>query len=63
MTARADVNRRRFLATIGLGGAAAVAAVASRKSGEAPRQAAGEPRSAGYRLTEHIRKYYETARV
>ncbi|HXF66485.1 MAG TPA: twin-arginine translocation signal domain-containing protein [Burkholderiales bacterium] len=61
---KTDVTRRRFLTALGLGGAAAAAAVAGRKGGESAQQApASGQRSAGYRLTEHVRRYYETAKV
>jgi hypothetical protein len=59
-----NINRRRFLTAVGLGGAAAAAAVAGARSGQP--QARGEKvgkREGGYRLTEHVRKYYETAKV
>ncbi len=60
----ANVNRRRFLAAMGLGGAAAAAAVVTRQGGERrePAPAAGK-QGRGYRLTEHVRRYYRTAKV
>ncbi len=63
MTA-AKIDRRKFLAAMAAGGAAAAAAVLTKQGGE-PRQApaAGKPRGKGYQLTEHVRRYYETAKV
>jgi hypothetical protein len=62
---KTKLSRRTFLATIGAGGAAAVAAVAVRQSAQAP--AAGESAKdragGGYQLTEHVRTYYRTTRV
>jgi hypothetical protein len=59
-------NRRRFLVAAGLGGAGAVAAVVVRKQAvDAPQsgaRAAGT-RGSGYRVTEHIEKYYKTTAV
>jgi len=52
-------RRRDFLKVVGLGsvaGAAALAGAGPAKA-ETPKAEAG-----GYRETEHIRKYYETAR-
>ncbi len=58
-------NRRNFLLAAGLGGAGAVAAVATaRKSAPAgEKQASAEPGSDGYRVTDHIQKYYKTTEV
>lgn len=58
------LNRRRFLAAMGLGSAAAAAAVATRKSDE-PAQPKGTTVASGkgYQLTEHVRRYYETTKV
>lgn len=62
------VTRRSFLTTLGLGSAgAAVAALAVRpdtsteQTGQSP--AEEKPQSKGYKVTEHVRKYYRTARV
>ena len=57
-------TRRKFLVAAGIGSAGAVAAVAT-KGASAP--AAGTTVKAaegdGYRLTEHIQKYYNTTKV
>ena len=62
------VGRRRLLVGAGVAGAAAVAAhVAHRAAVEVP--ADGAPKAAdaaageGYRLTPHIRRYYETTKA
>lgn len=58
-------NRRQFLAVAGIGGAgAALTAIAGKAplaTDIAPAQPARQPR--GYQVSEHIRKYYRTARV
>lgn len=63
---QAPVSRRRLFA--GAGSIAAVAAVASvvpvREDPPAVAQPETPPdKRAGYRLTEHIQRYYQTARV
>jgi len=57
------LSRRNFLAAVGAGSAsAAVALVATDKLQESASSAKpGE--SQGYRLTEHVRNYYRTAKV
>jgi len=61
-----NVNRRKFMMTLGLGGAA-VAAVALSGKQEPAREkgvTAGEKgASKGYQVTEHVRDYYRTCRV
>lgn len=59
-----NVSRRNFLTALGVGGAAAAAAVMSRQraAGTAPKPAAAR-QGRGYQLTEHVRRYYETAKV
>lgn len=62
------VKRRRVLAGAGLAGAAAVAAKVlpgtTPADPEAARAAAAPPdTSAGYRLSEHVRRYYETTKA
>lgn len=60
------VNRRQFfrrLAALGGTAAAAGAAGSSGRSVSHPRTAAPGPKAGGYRLTAHIRKYYQKAAV
>ena len=61
-TKKKSLPRRDFLKAAGVtGGVAAVAAVAlSSKSVKAAVPESGK--SAGYRETEHVKKYYELAR-
>ena len=56
-------SRRRFLFALGASGAGAAAATAAPMVATvAP--AAAEPQAAsGYRLTEHIRDYYDSTRL
>ena len=57
------LSRRNFLLAAGAGGVAAAAVVAG-KSGQAqtkkPEAVSG---SKGYHVTDHVRKYYNTAKV
>ena len=64
MTTKPVSSRRKFLATLGVGGAAA-ATVALTRQGAEPERAAGTaaPQGKGYQLTEHVRNYYRTAKV
>jgi hypothetical protein len=59
-------KRRQLVVGAGLAAGAAVAATAAlRPHGEAPAtvaKAADATASEGYRLTDHIRRYYETTR-
>jgi hypothetical protein len=59
------LSRRSFLFAVAAGGAAATAAVVTSQSRDAgPRgRVKAEARSAGYRLTDHVRNYYRTAKV
>jgi hypothetical protein len=66
MSTKTDLNRRKFLLAVGLGGAGAAAAVvgtraALRRAGEGT-GAKGEA-GKGYQVTAHVRSYYRTARV
>jgi hypothetical protein len=66
---KAPIARRGVIAGAGAVGAIAAVASVMRPSAEtASTQAASEPSKAdaanpGYRLTEHIRRYYATARI
>ena len=57
-------TRRNFLLAAGLGTAGAAAAVATATRGRGAKASAPVADSAdGYRLTDHIEKYYKTAKV
>ena len=62
-----SASRRKFIATLGLGGAAAAAAVVLKGQTEAQKLAAGsagdKPAGDGYKLTSHVRNYYRTTQV
>ena len=58
------LSRRNFLLAVGAGGATATAAViAGKSSQEQTKKAEAVSGSKGYQLTEHVRKYYDTAKV
>ena len=64
-TTKPGSSRRNFLATLGVGGAAA-AAVAITRHATGPEHIATKtpaPEGKGYQLTEHVRNYYRTAKV
>lgn len=65
MSEQSKFTRRTFFAGLGLAAAAGVAAKLS-PSGAIPEQVPAlpsEPKDKGYRLTEHIRKYYRTTTI
>ncbi len=59
-----SVERRAFMrkAGIGVGAVGAVAVGLSKTSAAAATGTGAKPGESGYRETEHIKKYYETAR-
>ena len=67
--ARNPVDRRAMLAGAGAVGALAAAATllpGTQDAGAAAKLASAKPvpdGSAGYRLTEHVKQYYKTARI
>jgi hypothetical protein len=64
MDMSASSSRRKFLTTLGIGSAAAAAAVAVRNPAPAPQaQQVATSQARGYRVTEHVLKYYRTTRV
>ncbi len=65
MTTKLLSRRRKFLATLGVGGAAAAAVVLKQAGGNAEPAAvsAGATQGKGYQLTEHVRNYYRTAKI
>ncbi len=59
------IHRRNFLLAAGLGGAGAVAAVATGIGKPAAKAAAADvsAKPSGYHVSEHILKYYKTTEV
>jgi len=58
-------SRRKFLVSIGVGGAATAAAVVAAVAPEPEVPATNGTKTAksGYQVSEHINKYYRTTRV
>ena len=63
MTTKSNTSRRKFLAALGAGGAAAAVAVTQGNREPAPTAADATPQGRGYQVTEHVQKYYRTAKV
>ena len=57
-----DFKRRRFLFALSAGGVGAAAPALTTTSSTAP-TTSDAPKSSGYRETDHIRDYYESARL
>ena len=59
------MSRRNFLFTVGAGGAAGAAAIVAQTVPQARPVAAGKEKkkTGGYRVSEHVRNYYRTAKV
>jgi hypothetical protein len=62
MTTKPTSSRRKFLATLGAGGAAAATIALNRQAAE-PKSEVAAPQGKGYQVTEHVRNYYRTAKV
>jgi len=64
-TQSTHAKRRGFLLALGAGSAGAAALAARSLSGVAPAAdaAADSEASQGYRLTDHVKRYYETAKT
>ena len=60
-----DVKRRRFLFTLGAGSAGAAAVVGTLQGNAAVQLATAQTNDAdaGYRVTEHVRDYYRSAKI
>jgi hypothetical protein len=59
-----DLKRRRFLFSLGAGGAAAVSAAAMPTASVAQAATAEtNDTGSGYRETQHVRDYYRTAKL
>ena len=58
------LTRRRFLLAAGAGGVATAAVVTEKKGSDVrPKKAEAATGGKGYHVTEHVRKYYDTAKV
>ena len=57
------LSRRNFLLAVGAGGASATVALVASKNGAPDKEKKTSSDAQGYRLTEHIRNYYRTAKV
>lgn len=58
-----STDRRDFIKKAGLGvGAAGAVAIGLPKSGDAAEAGAGKPGSKGYRETDHVKRFYASAR-
>ena len=62
-TPSTDLKRRRFLLAMSAGGAGAAAAVAPARAIVAASTDAASDAPAGYRETEHVKRYYDTTRL
>jgi len=61
---KARLSRRNFLVTLGAGGAAAAAAVATKNSTPAVQSPSKDKRATrGYEASEHVNNYYRTTKV
>jgi hypothetical protein len=57
------LSRRKFLLTVGAGGAATVAAVVTARKSTPAASGKGKRATVGYHATEHVNNYYRTAKV
>ena len=63
-TPRIHPQRRNFLLALGAGGAgAAIVAARALSGGSVAPDAAPIPESKGYTETDHVRRYYRTAKI
>lgn len=60
---RTDPVRRRFLFTLGVGGAGAAAATVGALPAAAAEAPAATDQDAAYRESAHVRDYYRTTRI
>jgi hypothetical protein len=61
---QARLQRRHFLLTLGAGGAgAAIVAARALSGGAVAPDAAVPPEGKGYAVTDHVRRYYRTAKI
>lgn len=61
----ANLRRRGFLLTLGVGGAGAAAVAARSWTSALPTESAADAAAdgKGYQATDHVRRYYQTAKT
>jgi hypothetical protein len=57
------LTRRRFLFAFGATSVGAAAAPVLASTAQAPSEPVAETKGSGYRETEHVRDYYDSARI
>ena len=57
------LSRRKFLFTVGAGGAATAAAVVATKKTAPATSGTGKRETRGYHASEHVNNYYRTTKV
>jgi len=62
-TSLSRLSRRNFLAAVSTAGVAGAAAVVAGKPQGMPKKAVAPTSGKGYQFTEHVRKYYDTAKL
>ncbi len=64
-SSRTDARRRGFLLALGAGGAGAAALAARSLTGVAPKTepATDADGGRGYRVTDHVKRYYQTTKT
>jgi hypothetical protein len=60
---QSKLSRRSFLLALGAGGATATAALVGKDGTQSSTSADAQREAKGYRLTEHVQKYYRTTKV
>lgn len=63
MEDQSKIARRSFFAGLGLVAAAGIAAKLTPQTVTSNTPASKEPEGDGYRLTEHVKKYYRTTTI
>jgi len=63
MTEQKKIPRRSFFAGLGLAAAAGVAVKLSSRTANSPPDTSGDAKGSGYRLSDHVKKYYRTTTI
>jgi hypothetical protein len=60
---KARLSRRNFLLTLGAGGAATAAAIATKSAAPTATPSKDKRATRGYQASEHVNNYYRTTKV